>query len=478
MIPLSFAQRRLWFLSQLEGPSAAYNIRIAQRLSGTVDPDALEAALRDVIGRHEILRTVYGVAAGEPHQRVLKADGLDWQLERAHVTAAGLAQEITARVGHTFDLTAEIPVKAWLLTTAPDEHALVMVVHHIAGDGRSMGPLARDLSSAYTARIRGEAPRWEPLAVQYADYTLWQRELLGDESDAGSLFSRQVAHWRTALADVPEELELPYDRTRPAVLGHQGHTVPFELPARVHARLAEVALAEGVTLFTALQAALAVTLSRLGAGTDIPIGSVHAGRGDEALDDLIGFFVSTLVVRTDLSGDPTFRELLARVQEAGLSAFEHQDVPFEKLVEELAPTRSLARHPLFQVMLMLQNTGEAALRLPGVQAEAVPTGQSAARFDLEIGVGETFDVHGAPAGLTGTVTAAADLFEAESVQWIAARFTRVAEALADAPQTRVGDLSLLDDGELHQVLHGWNDTRTDIPVTTLPALFEAQAART
>ncbi|WP_223778158.1 non-ribosomal peptide synthetase [Streptomyces sp. 135] len=478
MIPLSYAQRRLWFISQLEGPGAAYNIRVAQRLTGAVDPATLDAALRDVIGRHEILRTVYGVAAGEPYQRVLKATDLAWHLTAADIAPADLDRKIAAAVGYAFDLTAEIPVKAWLFTTAPDEHVLVMVVHHIAGDGWSMGPLARDLSTAYASRTRGTPPAWEPLAVQYADYTLWQRELLGDESDPDSLFSRQTAHWREALADVPEELELPYDRTRPAVLGHASHTIPFEVPAAVHARLAEVALTEGVTLFTVLQAALAVTLSRLGAGTDIPIGSVNAGRGDEALDDLVGFFVSTLVVRTDLSGDPTFRELLARVQEASLAAFEHQDVPFEKLVEELAPTRSLARHPLFQVMLMLQNTGDAALRLPGVHAEPVPTGDSAAKFDLEVGVGETFHENGAPAGLRGSVIAAADLFDADSVRAIADRLARVVEALADDPATRVGDVRLLDDAELHQALHGWNDTDTEVPAATLPDLFEAQVART
>ncbi|MGW2595841.1 amino acid adenylation domain-containing protein, partial [Streptomyces sp. NPDC001515] len=481
MIPLSFAQRRLWLISQLDGPSAVYNIRVAQRLRGPVDRDALQAALRDVIGRHEILRTVYGVTAGEPHQRVLPDAEQDWHLETRDLDPAdptALDRETADVVGHTFDLATELPLKARLLSTGPEDHVLVMAVHHIAGDGWSMGPLGRDLSTAYAARTTGTAPAWEPLPVQYADYTLWQRELLGAQDDPESLFSRQSAHWRTTLADLPEELALPYDRARPAVLGHTGHTVPFRLPARTHARLARLALDEGVTLFTVIQAALAVTLHRLGAGTDIPIGTVDAGRGDEALDDLVGFFVNTLVLRTDLSGDPTFRELLARAQETALTAREHQDVPFEKLVEVLAPTRSLARHPLFQVMLMLQNTGEAALRLPGVDAEALPVGDSAAKFDLEFTLGETFAADGTPAGLHGTLIAAADLFDADTARTLTRHFTRAAELLADAPRTRVGDVPLLDDTELHRVLHTWNDTAADVPAATLPDLFEAQAART
>ncbi|MER6086123.1 condensation domain-containing protein, partial [Streptomyces sp. NPDC001833] len=483
MIPLSFAQRRLWFLAQLEGPSATYNLPLALRLTGHLDPGALRAALRDVIGRHEVLRTVFPAVDGQPHQRILPLDETGFDLTTTEVTADELTPALTGAAAQPFDLAAEIPVRARLLTLAPDEHVLLMVMHHIAWDGESMRPFMRDLTTAYQARRTGHEPAWEPLPVQYADYALWQREVLGDEDDPESLLSQQVAHWREALAGAPEELPLPWDRPRPPVASHHGHEVEVEIPADVHRRLALLAQERGATVFMVLQAALAVTLNRLGAGTDIPIGAPVAGRSDEALDDLVGFFVNTLVMRTDLSGNPSFGDLLDRIRETSLSAFAHQDVPFEKLVEELSEgRRSLARHPLFQTMLTMQNStrladehppapGSGEIRITPVTAGS---GESLAKFDLHLFAKEIFDAQGTPAGLGGVLTAASDLFDASTVSRIAERLVKVVTQVTGDPSMRLDAVDVLDAAERRLVLEAWNDTAADVGVVSVPELFARQ----
>ncbi|MEK2479659.1 amino acid adenylation domain-containing protein, partial [Streptomyces noursei] len=369
-VPLSFAQRRLWFLRQFEDQAAAtYNLPFAFTLRGHVDAVALRAALGDVVARHESLRTLLTEAEGRPWQHLLEPGELDRHgiLTVHKASGTELDARLRTAAAAEFDLTCELPLRAHLFRSQGDEHVLLLVLHHVAGDGWSLGPLTADLATAYTARLEGRAPQWAPLPVQYADYTLWQRSVLGDENDADSVIASQVEYWRTQLADLPEELALPSSRPRPAQISYEGGWLEFGVDAELHQRLQVLAAAHGVSMFMLTQAALAVLLSKLGAGEDIPLGSPISGRTDQALDDLVGFFVNTLVLRTDLSGNPTFAELLTRVRDANLDAHAHQDVPFERLVEILNPERSLARHPLFQVMLVFQNTGSGPLELPGLE---------------------------------------------------------------------------------------------------------------
>ncbi|WP_189269753.1 non-ribosomal peptide synthetase, partial [Streptomyces fuscichromogenes] len=477
MIPLSFAQRRLWFLAQLEGPSPIYNLPVVLRLDGELDVDAMRMALVDVVVRHEVLRTVLPARAGEPFQHVLAPGEVGEVLRVVRAGEELVADLVAAEVGHGFDLAAEIPLRALLVEVGVGVHVLVVVLHHVAGDGWSMGPLARDISRAYAARCVGGEPGWRPLPVQYADYTLWQRELLGGEEDPGSVLSRQVGYWREALEGAPQELVLPVDRPRPVVASHHGHVAAFEVSAEVHQRLTALARAQGVTLFMVVQAALAVLLSRLGAGEDIPVGTAVAGRTDQALDDLVGFFVNTLVLRTDVSGDPTLAELLRRVRETSLEALEHQDVPFERLVESLAPDRSLSRHPLFQVMLTLQNNATPTLDLDGLQATPVAAGPRASRFDLHLSLGEA-TIDGRTDGLRGTLTGSADLFDQPSVSLIVQRFVQVLTAMAGDTGLRVSEIDVLLGDERQRALVAWNESGVIEAGTVVPALVEAQVART
>ncbi|MEW1583815.1 condensation domain-containing protein, partial [Streptomyces microflavus] len=436
-VPLSFAQRRLWTLSQLGTTAGTYNIPLVTRLLGSLYDVALEAALADVVARHESLRTVFPATDGNPCQVILDPEEARPYLHVVHTDEAGVETALAAALRSEFALDTDLPLRAQLLHLGPEEHVLVLVLHHIAGDAWSLGPLAADLAAAYTARIVGEAPRWAPLPVQYADYTLWQRELLGDETDPDSEISRQLAHWTQALAGLPDELTLPTDRPRPEEAGHEGGLVPLVLDTALHAGLLDLARSSRTTVSMVLQTVLATVLTRLGAGTDIPIGTPVAGRGDEALDDLVGFFVNTLVLRTDTSGDPTFRELLARVRETDLAAYAHQDVPFERVVDAVNHPRSLARHPLFQVMLSLDNAPRANAGLAGLTSGEAPApagdGSGRAKFDFSVRLVERFTAEGAPAGLSGSAAFAVDLFDRETVESMAGRFVAVLRAVvADA----------------------------------------------
>jgi amino acid adenylation domain-containing protein len=451
-IPLSHAQRRMWFLHQFE-PSSAYTMATALRLRGEWHPAELRAALEDVVGRHEALRTVYPEVDGEPVQRILAGARPAWTATTC--PEADLATAIERASSHVFDLAAEIPVRADVLELSETDHVLVLTLHHIAGDGWSMGPLLTDLATAYAARREGREPGWDPLPVQYADYALWQHTVLGEPGDPGSLLSEQLDYWRTQLAGLPEEVALPLDRPRPAQPTHRGDTLYADIPAGLHRAVQELARTHQVTVYMVLQAAVATLLHRMGAGTDIPLGSVVAGRTDAAADDLVGFFVNTLVLRNDLSGNPTFADLLGRVRETDLSALSCQEVPFDQLVEALRPARTLARHPLFQVMLVLQNLESGSLRLPDLRTGFEPIGTASAKFDLTMIMSETTAADGSPDGLRAAFEYATDLFDLTTIEALAQRLTRVLETVTADAGTRIGAIDVLADAERGNVLGAW-----------------------
>ncbi|AZM56541.1 non-ribosomal peptide synthetase [Streptomyces sp. WAC 01529] len=475
-IPLSFAQRRLWFLDRFDGAKSIYNVPLTVRVTGELDMAALRDAFHRVVGRHESLRTVFPETDGAPRQHVL--DPSEVSLDLAVVDLGGdpdrLTEALSEEAGAAFSLAEEIPLRVRAFRTGPRTHVLLVVMHHIVGDAWSLGVFGHDLSMAYAAALEGAEPEWSPLPVQYADYTLWQERVLGDESAPDSTVSRQLAYWRSALDGLPDELNLPVDRARPALASHLGGTVDFQLSEELHQRLLALARTSQASLFMVLQAGLAVLLTRSGAGQDIPIGTPIAGRGDDAVDDLIGFFLNTLVLRTDTSGNPTFRELVDRVRETDLAAYAHQDVPFERLVEELNPDRSLARHPLFQVMFTVQNNQRAELRLPGLRVEPYDHFGGTAKFDLFVGLAARRGADDRPDGMTGWIEYSSDLFDRETAERLAEGLTRVLAAAAEDPKRTIGSLESLDPIERHRLVTTYNDTARELDETRLPELFQRQ----
>ena len=477
-LPLSFAQRRLWFLHQMEGPSPTYNLPVALRLTGELDVDCLRAALADVVARHESLRTVFPDTGAVACQHVLDPEQARPALPVTEVDGAGLDAAVAAAVRHSFDLATEIPLHAELIAVGADTHVLAVVVHHIAADGWSLAPLRQDLATAYRARLAGHAPQWAQLPVQYADYALWQREYLGTQDDPESTWSRQLEYWRGALDGLPERIALPVDRPYPAEASHDGDTLTFRWDADLHEGLADLARSCEVSMFMLLDAALAVLLSRLGAGTDVPIGVATAGRDDQAAENLIGFFTNTLVLRTHAQDGQTFRELLGAVRERTLDALAHQDIPFEALVDSLRPTRSMSHHPLVQVMLSWQSVTDETLDLPGVEAAPVVMGTGTARMDLVLLLHEHLAGDGTPGGIDGGIEYNADIFDPDTVRTMLRRLRRVLLAMIADPDQPIGDVDLFTPAERHRVLKEWNGAGTEAPAAGLPELFEAQVART
>ncbi|MFG1798288.1 amino acid adenylation domain-containing protein [Nocardia sp. NPDC049149] len=480
MIPLSFAQRRLWFLYRLEGPSATYNIPMVRRLIGPLDRDALRVAVVDVVARHESLRTIFPESDGVPRQHVVSADTADfgwtivdgtaWDETRRHAAVARAAR-------HHFDLATEVPFRAQLLCSGADEHLLLVVVHHIAADGWSAAPLFNDLAGAYRARLAGHAPAWSPLPVQYVDYTMWQHALLGSADNADSLLSAQVGYWQRELVDAPRLMALPADRQRPSAMSHRGAFVSFSIAPAVCEAVSRLAETEGATVSMILQAALVVLWHRLGAGTDVVIGAPIAGRTDQALEELVGFFVNTWILRVRLTPDQSFAEVLAQVRQKALAAYENQDVPFEVLVERLNPIRSPAYHPLCQTLLAFQHSTAAAPEFPGLTTTPVSMAAGTSRMDLNIAIVEQHDI----GGWTGWIEYATDLFDAATIDAIAAQFVRVLTAAAADPARPVAAIELLAAQDIRQLVsYGntevLNSGRGDRK--SVPEAFAAQVART
>ncbi|GGP64445.1 non-ribosomal peptide synthetase [Saccharothrix coeruleofusca] len=462
-LPLSHAQQRLWLIQQMEQTSAAYNFPLVFRLHGDLDVPALRAAFGDVVARHEALRTVFGERDGVPFQRVLP------EAEPVVVVREATEDEVPAivagEVDRPFDLSAELPLRVTVARLAEDRHLVVVLLHHITTDEWSDRPFLRDLAEAYRARRAGRAPQWTELPVQYADYTVWQRELLDVVGED------QLAYWERALAGAPEELELPTDRPRPARPSFRGADLEIAFDDELCGQVRALAQSTGASTFMVLQAAVAALLSRLGAGEDVPLGAPIAGRTDEALDELVGFFVNTLVLRADLTGDPSFAELVARVKETSLAAFSHQDVPFEAVVDRLNPVRSAARNPLFQVMVGYHSRGGDAFALDGLAVQWQEHRTTTAKFDLVFSFTEHVD---GPIGCR--LEYATDLFDRDTAERLGQRLIALLRAVLADRDAPVGAVDLLTDDERRRVVEEFNDTARAVPEETFTALFARRVA--
>ncbi|AYJ49061.1 non-ribosomal peptide synthetase [Rhodococcus sp. P1Y] len=464
-IPLSLAQQRMWFLNRFDTESAVNNIPVAIRLTGGLDVAALASAVRDLVARHETLRTVYPESDGVGHQVVLDPSQVTMDLDPVAVEENDVLRAVVETVSVGFDVTRDVPVRVRLFELGEFDHVLVFVVHHIAADGFSMGPLTRDVMVAYAARTAGDAPTWQPLEVQYADYTLWQRGVLGSEDDPSSLASEQVAYWVSQLSGLDDQIELPFDHVRPEQASYRGRTSSFTVSPELHAQLDHLAREKNSSLFMVVHAALAVLMSRLSASEDVAIGTPIAGRGDARLDDLIGMFVNTLVLRTQVEPGTGFADLLAHTREVDLQAFGHADVPFERLVEVLDPQRSQARHPLVQVVLAFQNLGHTALELPGLSAEALQFDAEIAKFDVQFTFEEAAQLDsGLPGGLRCYVSYATDVFESSTIESMGEQFLAVLGAIAADSSVVVGDIEIVDAVTRDRVLSQWSSSGPDVSV--------------
>ena len=487
-IPLSFAQRRIWFLNQLDPSSTVYNLPLVLRFRGDLDPRALDAAMRDVIARHETLRTRFVVVDGVPAQQILGVDEIRPRLDIAPpVRLRGVTDRLDAEIASVasapFDLAEQPPLRATLIEVDNLDFVFVLVVHHVIGDGGSLGPLARDMLTAYAAHRENRSAALVPLQVQYADYTLWHRDVLGEPTDPGSPAGRQLAFWTGTLRGAPDAISLPIDGSRPAVQSHMASAVPFALDPDLVAAIDATAKAHNVSLFMILHAATVVLLHRLTGERDLVVGTPFAGRGERGLDDLVGMFVNTIALRTELGSAMSFDELLATIREDDLAAFANADVPFDLVVEAVDPPRSTAHSPIFQVMLVLQSSQDTRFDLSGVTAELVEQYRDLTDNDMSI----TF-VEGAaglfageqrtgeappPRSLVGVLEYATDLFSADTASSFVDLLLAVLGEVVSEPGRAIGDLGQPDDVELARIEERSAGPTVELSAVTLADLLAA-----
>jgi amino acid adenylation domain-containing protein/non-ribosomal peptide synthase protein (TIGR01720 family) len=478
-LPLSYAQEPLWFLDQVGLVGPAYNMAGALRLDGCLDAAALAQSFGDVVRRHENLRTRFALVEGQGAQVIdepageaeaaLRQDVVDLSMLPAEQRDAEARRLAAEHARNPFDLRSGPLLRAKLLRLDERAHLLLINIHHIVADGWSVGVLLNELGNRYAAHLAGDPSPLPELPVQYADYAIWQRQWL-----VGDTVARHLDYWTSRLAGAPVALTLPTDRSRPPVQTFAGATLPFSLPVDLSMRLGGLARGEGATLYMVFLAGLSVLLCRHAGQDDIVIGSPVAGRSRRELEELTGMFVNILVMRNDLSGNPTFRELLKRVRETTLGAYAHQDLPFEKLVDVLQPERDLSRQPLFQVCVAFENLGFEGLTLPGlaVTRQASEGANLTAKFDL------TLFVHETPSGLAGAIEYATDLFDRATIERLITRFERLLEAAAGDPDARILDIALLTEAERSRLTVEWNATATPCPQNScLHDLFAEQVAR-
>ncbi|ACK67646.1 amino acid adenylation domain protein [Rippkaea orientalis PCC 8801] len=472
-LTLSFAQQRLWFLDQLEGENATYNIPGALKLEGSLKIEALEKSLNQIIKRHESLRTRFKTVNGEAVQiidpegqinlKMITLESLD-ESEKKSQTQSLIKQEAEK----PFNLSQDRLIRASLIKLGSESHILLITMHHIISDGWSMGVFVQELTSCYSGYGQGKETQLKPLSIQYADFAVWQREWL-----CGENLQKQLNYWKKKLTGLPPLIELPTDHPRPPIQSFQGSHISFNLTSEMSEKLKQMSQQTGVTLFMTLLTAFSILLSRYSRQEDIAIGSPIANRNRAEIEPLIGFFVNTLVMRVNLEDNPTVEELLKQVRKTCLEAYSHQDVPFEKLVEEVKPERNMSHSPLFQVMFVLQNAPDEELSLPGLTVSPVEIEYNIAKFDLTLSMAET------EKGLAGDWEYNTDLFERKTIERMIGHFQVLLEGIVNHPQEKIGQLPLLTEAEKQQILGEWNDTKADYPKEKcIHQLFEEQVERT